>query len=97
ERFFGQLYEYRFYILVSFIFIAPTILSCVFVFPREHYVYLQMLFVLLILICLFNSLFDKIYFKPIVLLLFGVFLFLATPNIKNYSFLKVNNDTNLLC
>jgi hypothetical protein len=97
QKFFKEAHTLRFYILTSFLFIAPTILSCVFVFPRDHYVYLQMMFVLLLLISLFNSLFDKISYKPFVLISFGVLLFLATPNIKSYSFLKVNNDTNFQC
>jgi hypothetical protein len=67
------------------------------VFPREHYVYLQMLFVLLLLISLFNPLFDNISYKPAVILLFGALLFFATPNIRSYNFLKVNNDTEYLC
>jgi hypothetical protein len=97
NKFIGYLYRYRFFILISFIFISPTILSCVVVFPREHYVYLQMLFVLLLLVSLFDSLFDNITYKAPVVILFGVLLFFATPNIKSYSFLKVNNDTDLQC
>jgi hypothetical protein len=60
-------------------------------------VYLQMLFVLLLLICLFNQLFDRIFFRPFILIIVGACLFLATPNVKSYSFLNVNNDTRLLC
>ena len=97
ENFLNQLYAYRQYLLLLLIFIAPTILSCVFVFPRDHYVYLQMLFVLLLLISLFNSAFERITFKPIAFLLFGILIFLSTPNIKSYPLLKVNNDTNALC
>lgn len=97
SKFLQELFTLRFYLLVAFIYISPTILSCVFVFPREHYVYLQMLFVLLLLISLFNGFFDEISYKPLAILAFGLLLFLATPNIKNYSFLRVNNDTSFQC
>lgn len=95
--FFQQAYKLKFYFLILLLFIAPTLLSCVVVFPREHYVYLQMPFFLLLLICLLQPLFEQFSFKPIIVVLFGLLLFLSTPNIKNYSFLKVNNDTPLLC
>ncbi|MDB5228512.1 MAG: hypothetical protein JWN78_2705 [Bacteroidota bacterium] len=97
QNFLNQLYEYRQYLLILFIFTAPTILSCVFVFPRDHYVYLQILFVLLLLISLFNPAFERISFKPVVFILFGGLIVLSTPNIKSYPLLKMNNDTNALC
>ncbi len=97
SKFIEQVNKLKFYVLLLLVFIIPTILSCVVVFPREHYVYLQMPFFLLLLICLLQPVFEQRSFHPFLVALFGILLFLSTPNIKNYSFLKVNNDTPLLC
>ena len=95
--FLEKIYSFKFYLLILFCFIAPTLISCVVIMPRDHYLYLQMLFVLLILISAFGYLFENYTFKPILIILFGILLFFATPSIKSYSFLKVNTNTNLLC
>lgn len=95
--FIEQFTKRRTYLLLLLLFIAPTILSCIVVFPREHYVYLQMPFVLLLLVSLLNPFFQKRIYHPVLLFAFGVLCFMATPNIKSYSFLKVNNSTNFLC
>lgn len=95
--FLQQAIKLKFYLFILLLFIAPTILSCVVVFPREHYVYLQMPFFLLVLTCLLQPVLERFSFRPIIVASFGLLLFLSTPNIKNYSFLKVNNDTPLLC
>lgn len=86
--FYEKIYSYKFYLLILFCFIAPTLISCVVIMPRDHYSYLQMLFVLLILISSFGYLFENYRFKPLLVILFGILLFFATPDIKSYSFLK---------
>lgn len=95
--FLEKLYSYKFYLLILFCFITPTLLSCAVIMPREHYVFLQILFIILILISAFGYLFELYNFKPLVIILFGILLFFATPRIKNYSFLKVNTTSNLPC
>lgn len=95
--FLEKIYSYKFYLLILFCFIAPTLISCVVIMPRDHYLYLQMLFVLLILISAFGYLFENYRFKPLLVILFGILLFFATPGIKSYSFLKVNTNTSFLC
>ena len=92
-----QIIEFRFYLLLSFIFCAPTFISCMLIFPRDHYLYLQMLFLLLILISVFGVLFESISLKPIVFIVFGSLLLLATPNIDKYKFLKTNTSSDVLC
>lgn len=89
--------SYKFYLLILFCFITPTLLSCAVIMPREHYVFLQILFIILILISAFGYLFELYNFKPLVIILFGILLLFATPSIKNYSFLKVNTTSNLPC
>ena len=92
-----QLYQWRWYLLVLLVFIAPTVLSCIVVFPRQHYLFLQMLLVLLLLMAVLQPIFKRIVLSPVLFILFGGCLLLATPNVRQYSFLKVNNDTNSLC
>lgn len=95
--FLEKIYSYRFYLLLLFCFIAPTLLSCVVVFPRDHYLYLQMPFMVLILISAFGFPFEYLSLKPVHLVLLGVLLLLATPNVQHYSFMKVSTDTHSMC
>ena len=95
--FLQKIRSFQFYFLLLFCFIFPTLLSCVVVFPRDHYLYLQMPFILLVLISAFGIFFENYSFKPIYFITSGVLLFLATPSIRNYSFLKVSSDTHTLC
>ncbi len=95
--FLQKIYSYKFYLLILFCFITPTLLSCVVVFPRDHYLYLQMLFVLLILISAFGFIFEYLSLKPIFFIAFGILLFLATPNVQSYSFMKFSTDTHAMC
>lgn len=95
--FLQKIYAYKFYLLILFCFITPTLLSCVVVFPRDHYLYLQMLFVLLILISAFGFIFDYLSLKPVYFIAFGILLFLATPNVKSYSFMKFSTDAHAMC
>jgi len=95
--FLQKLYYYRFFLMILFLFAGPTFISCLVVFPRDHYLYLQMLFMIVILVSLFGYLFETISFKPIVFISFGILLFFATPNINQYNFLKVNTSTDKLC
>ena len=95
--FLQKIYSYKFYLLILFCFITPTLLSCMVVFPRDHYLYLQMLFVLLILISAFGFIFEYLSLKPIFFIAFGILLFLATPNVQSYSFMKFSTDTHAMC
>lgn len=95
--FLEKIKSYRFYLLILFCFITPTLISCVVVFPRDHYLYLQMPFVLLILISTFGFLFENYSIKIWRFILTGILLCFATPGINHYSFLKVNTQTDLLC
>ena len=95
--FLQKIYSYKFYLLILFCFITPTLLSCVVVFPRDHYLYLQMLFVLLILISAFGFIFEYLSLKPVFFIAFGILLFLATPNVQSYSFMKFSTDTHAMC
>lgn len=97
KYFIRKLGSYKFYLLILFLFAAPTFISCIVVFPRDHYLYLQMLFMILILVSLFGYIFQSIDIKPFVFIGFGIFLFFATPNIGKYNFLKVNTNTDNLC
>lgn len=96
-QFIKHLSKSRFYALVLAFFIFPSILSCVFVFPRQHYILLQMLFLVVVIVSILNDSFEKINFKQLYFLPFGVALFFMTPNIKSYTFLKVNTSVNNLC
>jgi hypothetical protein len=95
--FLQKIYSYKFYLLILFCFITPTLLSCMVVFPRDHYLYLQMLFVLLILISAFGFIFEYLSLKPVFFIAFGILLFLATPNVQSYSFMKFSTDTHAMC
>nr|MBP8192247.1 hypothetical protein [Chitinophagales bacterium] len=95
--FLQKIYSYKFYLLILFCFITPTLLSCMVVFPRDHYLYLQMLFVLLILISAFGFIFEYLSLKPVFFITFGILLFLATPNVQSYSFMKFSTDTHAMC
>ncbi len=95
--FLDKIYSLKFYLLLLFCFIVPSLISCVVVFPRDHYLYLQMLFVLLILISAFGFIFEYHSLKPLFLVVFGILLFLATPNVKTYAFMKFNGDAHTLC
>lgn len=95
--FFKKINQYKFYLLLLFCFIAPSVLSCIAVFPRDHYLYLQLLFVLILLISLFGYLFRNFNLPPIAYIVFGIFLLLATPSIKRYSFLQGNNEIGKFC
>jgi hypothetical protein len=97
KNFIDKLFSYRFYLLILFLFAGPTFISCLIVFPRDHYLYLQMLFMILILVSLFSFIFQSIDIKPFVFIGFGILLFFATPNINKYNFLKVNTNTDKLC
>ena len=92
-----QMSSYRFYLLLLFCLITPTLMSCVAVFPRDHYLYLQMPFFILILLSTFGYFFKHFTIKPIWIIVFGFLLFLSTPSVKHYSFLKVSNDTHTMC
>ncbi|MCB0507257.1 MAG: hypothetical protein KDD21_03040 [Bacteroidetes bacterium] len=87
----------RFYLILLFCFIAPTLFSCIVIFPRDHYLFLQMLFFILILSAAFAFFFKSTSTKPILFFGISILLFLATPNVKSYSFMKVNTETNYLC
>ncbi len=92
-----QFTHYIFYILFLLVFISPTILSCVFVFPREHYIYLQMLFFVLIIISILNPLLpEKINVKAILLGLFLICLCVC-PSYSKYPFLKMDSANAKLC
>ena len=92
-----QFSHYIFYILFLLVFISPTILSCVFVFPREHYIYLQMLFFVLIIISILNPLLpEKINVKAILLGLFLICLCVC-PSYSKYPFLKMDSANAKLC
>ncbi len=95
--FLQKIYSYKFYLLILFCFITPTLLSCMVVFPRDHYLYLQMLFVLLVLISAFGYIFEYLSLKPVFFVAFGILLFLATPNVQSYSFMKFSTDTHAMC
>ena len=97
QYFIHKLYAYRFYLLMLFLFAVPTILSCIVVFPRDHYLYLQMLFIIIVLISLFGYIFEYNSFSNIVFIIFGMLLIFATPNITKYRFLKTNTATDNLC
>jgi hypothetical protein len=97
QYFLQQLSSKKFYLIILFCFITPTLLSCVVVFPRDHYLYLQMIFVLLILISAFGYIFEYLTLKPVFFIVFGILLFLATPNVKSYSFMKFSTDTHAMC
>lgn len=88
---------YRFYLLLLFCFITPTLMSCFAVFPRDHYLYLQMPFYILIFISAFGFIFEKINLKPLYFIGFGVLLFLSTPNVQRYDFMKTTTDTHSMC
>lgn len=87
----------RFYILSLSFFVFPSVLSCVFVFPRQHYILLQMLFFVVLIAAILDSSFEQINFKSWILIPIGIVLFFLTPNINSYSFLKVNTSVNNLC
>jgi hypothetical protein len=95
--FIAKLNAYKFYLLILFLFALPTFLSCIVVFPRDHYLYLQMLLLIIILVSLFGYIFQTIELKPLLFIAFSLLLLLATPNIKNYSFLKMDANKNILC
>jgi hypothetical protein len=56
-----------------------------------------MLFVLLILISAFGFIFEYLSLKPVFFIAFGILLFLATPNVQSYSFMKFSTDTHAMC
>ena len=95
--FIEQISATRFYVLVLAFFVFPSVLSCVFVFPRQHYILLQMLFFVVVIVAILNSSFEKIKFKSFYFLPIGIALFFITPNINSYTFLKVNTSVNNLC
>jgi len=97
QYFIQKISVYRFYLLLLFCLITPTLMSCLAVFPRDHYLYLQMPFLLLLLISAFGYLFKKINLTPVLFTVFGVLLFLSTPNVQRYEFMKVSNDSHSLC
>lgn len=98
RKYFTQkIIAYKFYLLMIFCFIFPTFLSCIIIFPRDHYLFLQLLFWLLIFVSLFGYLFEYVSDKPLVFIVFGLLLYLATPKIINYSFLKATTDNHTLC
>lgn len=87
----------RTYLLLLFCFIFPTLISCVVVFPRDHYLYLQLPFFILILISAFGY-FDRNFVHNSILFVFiGLLFLVVTPNIKKYSFLKMTTDSHTLC
>lgn len=95
--FIQKIKSYKLYLLLLFCFITPTLLSCFAVFPRDHYLYLQMPFLLLLYISAFGFIFENIHLKPILTIVFGVLLFLSTPNVQRYSFMKVSTDSHSMC
>lgn len=97
KYFIQKIKDLRFYLLLIFCFIVPTLLSCVVVFPRDHYVYLQLLFWLLLMSSLLSYFFEKISNNTILFILVGVALYFVTPRIKHYSFLNPSTDTHTLC
>ncbi len=96
EQFIDMLIQLRFYLIILFLFISPTILSCIFVFPREHYIYLQMLLFVVLLAALLNFSFNSFSPRPTLFALLGILMLLSVPNTKDYKFLTVNNNTPYL-
>lgn len=95
--FIEKIKAYRFYLLLLFCFITPTLMSCLAVFPRDHYLYLQMPFYTIILVCIAAYPFNKIKANKLSFTIFGVLLFLATPSIQSFSFMQFNGDKQTLC
>lgn len=88
---------YQFYLLLLLCFIFPTLMSCVAVFPRDHYLYLQMLFFILIYSSAFGYLFEHVTLNKVTAAIFGVLLFLSVPNISQYDFMHFSLDKHSLC
>lgn len=96
-QFTEQLSKNRLYVFMLLLFIFPSTLSCVFVFPRQHYILLQMLFFVVLISSILNSSFERIDFKLLYFAPISIVLFFLTPNINTYPFLKVNTSANNLC
>lgn len=95
--FIQRIKQLRFNLVLLFCFIAPTLLSCFVIFPRDHYVYLQMIFFLLIYLSAFEFLFKQYQPRIEVFMIIGLLFTLNAPNISGYNFMKTSNDTHSLC
>lgn len=93
----GNLARNKFNLLLLLCFIFPTVISCIIVFPRDHYLFLQMLFFLVVFVSLISFFFRNYIIHPATFIIVGILLLLAVPNVKSYSFMKVNTNTNSLC
>lgn len=87
----------RFNLFTAFMIIAPTILSCLIILPRDHYLFLQLIFWIIVFSSIIGYLFQFISDKLWLFAVVGILFFLATPRITSYSFLNPTTDKHTLC
>lgn len=92
-----QFANFYFYLLCVLFFASPTMLSCIVVFPREHYFYLQMMFWIMLFVSLLNPLVKQIPHTKIVFGLLFLVFFVICPDYSKYPFLKMENANSSLC
>lgn len=96
-HFLKSLGTFKFYLLLIVCFVFPTLISCIVVFPRDHYLFLQMMLYIVLFVSIISFFFQYFTYRNGMFAVLCCLLFLATPNVKSYQFMKVNTDTDYLC
>lgn len=92
--------ENHFLLLVLFVFMAPSLISSFLIFPREHYIILQIPFYLTLMLWLLVPTIDlksTFSFKGFFLIVFiGALLILMMPKSKDYVFFTIRKQDKVL-
>ncbi|MCB0507103.1 MAG: hypothetical protein KDD21_02270 [Bacteroidetes bacterium] len=96
-RFKSNIKENSFTLFVVVLFLFPPVFVCIYAYPREHYLILQMPF-LLLTIALFISSFTSDIEKPIQkIVVIAVVCFFAMPVAEDFDYFKMFRKEDSLC
>lgn len=78
-----------FFGFVITIILLPTFAASILIYPRDHYLVMQMLLVVMFLVILIKQIDIKLQLPPVVILSFMVVLFLLSPKADKYAYFNL--------
>ncbi len=97
SSFLNKIKENKTTLLLAFAFSIPSIGICVIIFPRQHYMMMQVIWVALLLGFLLSSFLENLKINKLFVFPLAVILLLLTPNATKFNTIQSIPDIKNLC
>lgn len=95
--FFSKIKEHKTILILTFAFSIPSIGICVVIFPRQHYIMMQVIWVALLLGFLLSAVAENLKINSILVLPLAALLFLLSPKATKFNTIQSVPEMKNLC